>query len=513
METTPTFSLARAGGLNLTINVLSLVVMVAVVLWGAHYIMLRQDTQTVALQAKNDSALISQQLSAYADSVAQLATHADTERMLRDRDQRALREFTARQQQLLPQNAELTLASMGASGESMTGCQATDQLAQATSSDTGGSRFSVEAGYVTVAIPVLSRLDKHPVGIACASFNVDVLSTILAGAIASGQRAVLYDASGRVMTQIGETPKGVQLLTAAAPVADSGWQLQLSQAPPDHVRSYLAIAVLLSIIGFVPVVFAVLNLRMLRDTAAELGNVGEFLRLGGHQGFLPVAPSCKVKETATLLPIVQRIFGDLNRNREAINELSFSDSLTKLPNREYFWKMLGHAFELAKRGTDICLLSLEVSDFQKANDKLGNEATDEILKMVAETLKQQTRKSDIAGRLGVFNFGAIFYNAKGHLMRNRLAQLQQDFVKRQKSSAATAGHVYCKLTGGLTYIDKEKDARPEDALLRADNALRSAKRVGGNHIEILLPAELAETAQPDAATAMPPQSASAQKSR
>jgi len=132
--------------------------------------------------------------------------------------------------------------------------------------------------------------------------------------------------------------------------------------------------------------------------------------------------------------------------------------------------------------------------------------------MVAETLKQQTRKSDIAGRLGVFNFAAIFYNTKGHLMRNRLAQLQQDFVKRQKNSAATAGHVYCKLTGGLTYMSKEEDERAEDVLLRADNALRAAKQVGGNHIEILLPVELTDETQPGAATTLGPQSTSTQKS-
>ncbi len=72
-------------------------------------------------------------------------------------------------------------------------------------------------------------------------------------------------------------------------------------------------------------------------------------------------------------------------------------------------------------------------------------------------------------------------------MRNRLAQLQQDFVKRQKQSAATAGTVQCKLTCGLTYVDRHRDERPEDTLLRADDALRAAKRVGGNHMELFLP--------------------------
>lgn len=505
METTLTFSLTRAGRLVLTINVLALVAIVGVVLWGAHYAMLRQDTQTVAVQAQHYAALVLRQLSTYAGSVAQLTTYADTERVLRGGDQRALREYVAQQQQRLPQNAELILTSAN-------GCRGADQRAQA-SGDTGVSWFSADAGYVTVAVPVISRLDNRPVGMVCANFNADALYTILAGAIKPGQHAVLSDASGRALAQVGKTSKGVRLLTAVTPVTDNGWHLRLSQMPADHVREYWMIVVVLSIIGLVPVVFAVLNMRMLRDTAVELGDVGEFLRLAGHQGFLPVAPSCKVEETAALLPIVQRIFGDLNRNRQAIDELSFNDSLTKLPNRAYFLKTLSHAFELAKRGTDICLLALEVSDFQKANDMLGNEAADEILKMVAETLRRQTRKSDIAGRLGVFNFAAIFYNAKGHLMRNRLAQLQQDFVKRQKSSAATAGHVYCKLTGGLTYINRETDGRPEDALLRADNALRSAKQIGGNHIEILLPTQLAKAGTPDVPTAMGPQSAATPKSR
>ncbi len=489
MTTTPTFSLAKAGGLNLTINVLALLAIVAVVLGGAEYVLSRQDTKTAALQVKHDSTLISQQLSAYVSSVVRLMTGADTERVLRAGDRKALRELTVQQQQLLPRGAELTLTPSAAGDGSASGCHGTERPMH---SDTGASWFSAGTGYVTVAVPIPSKLGKHPVGMACASFNVDALYAILATVIKPGQHVVLYDASGQVLAQAGETPKAARLLTAATAVADSQWRLQLSQVPADHVSEYLALALLVSIIGLVPVTFAVMNVRILRDTAVELGNVGEFLRMTGHQGFSPAVPSCKIQETAALLPIVQRIFGDLNRNREALAELSFSDSLTKLPNREYFLKTLGHAFELAKRGTDICLLSLEVSDFQKANDMLGNEAANEILKMVAETLRQQTRKSDIAGRLGVFNFAALFYNAKGHLMRNRLAQLQQDFVKRQKNSTATAGHVYCKLTGGLTYIHKEQDKRPEDVLLRADNALRAARQVGGNHIEILLPAELAE---------------------
>lgn len=503
-EATPAFSLAGAGANNIVVNIGAMILIVGAVLCGAYYLNSRHDSENAQLQARQYAELIAQQLSLLGQSLQDRSMRRGAESALAERTQAALSEWARQQLKYLPQAAAVALipdkdSSYGAPGAG--DCNLADGLQQPVSHDDPVRWFSNDPERFSGLIPVVSRAGNKIIGVVCASFSIDVLHGTIARVLASGQRATIHDGSSRVLATAGEIPREAELLVATADLGIGDWRLQLEQAAPDHMADYLVLGGAIGLIAFLPVLFAVFNTRLLRTAAGELVSLADYLRLGGRESFAPNPPTCKIWETAGLLPVVQRAFADLHRGREALEELDFTDGLTKLPNRAYFRKMLGHAFELARRGTDICLLSIEISDFKQANDMLGSEAADELLKMVAETLKHQTRKSDFAGRLGPYNFAAIFYNAKGHLMRNRLAQLQQDFVKRQKQSTATAGTVQCKLTCGLTYVDRHRDERPEDTLLRADDALRAAKRVGGNHMELFLPKAPEQTDQQEVTAA------------
>lgn len=486
----PVFSLAGTAANNIAVNIGAMIVVVGSVLWGTHYLSARHDSETVQLQARQQAELIAQQLSLFGQSLQDRSIRLEAESALAEGSPAVISEWTRQQLKYLPQAVAVALVANADSSYATPvpeDCNPADVVRLPVSSDVPVRWLSNGSERFSGLVPVVSRKDNKIIGVVCATFSVDALQGRITRVLAAGQRVTIQDGSGRELATAGEIPRGAELLVATADLDIGDWRLQLEQAAPDHATEYLVLGGAIALIVLLPVVLAVRNARRLRVAADELHGFVDYLRLAGQDGFSPEPPTCKVWETAGLLPVVQRTYADLHRSREALEELSFTDGLTKLPNRSYFMKMWGHAFELAKRGNDICVLSIEVSDFKQANDRLGSEAADELLKMVAETLKHQTRKSDFAGRLGLYNFAAIFYNAKGHLMRNRLAQLQQDFVRRQKQSAATARTVYCKLTCGLTYVDPHRDERPEDTLLRADDALRAAKRVGGNHMELFLP--------------------------
>ncbi len=134
-----------------------------------------------------------------------------------------------------------------------------------------------------------------------------------------------------------------------------------------------------------------------------------------------------------------------------------------------------------RRGANICILALEIDDFQEANDVLGREGADQTLQMLADTLRTQTRKSDFAARLGLCDFATIFYNAKGELMRPRLEQIQREFDEHQENAAL--GALRCTLSCGLVSIDANTDKRAEDSLGRTEQALRAAKAAGGNEVK------------------------------
>ncbi len=301
------------------------------------------------------------------------------------------------------------------------------------------------------------------------------------------EHIVVWGADGHPIAQVGDVIPESRSVQAIVDVVDSSWQLQVSRRTSNHISVYVLKGTVLWFVSFVAVAVTILSFRVFITTVRELKHLGKFLQQISTGPFAIDPPSCEIRETSTLLPAIERIATDLHARQEAIAQLSFTDNVTKLPNRVYFFEQFRHAFELAKRGSDICLLVLEINGFQKATDVLGDEPAEAILRMLADTLHNQTRKSDFAARLGMSRFAAIFYNAKGSLMQNRLKQLQNDFATRQQKSTATAGEVYCTLACGMTYVDNKNDTRAEEVVSRAESAVQTAKKAGGDHIAVVPP--------------------------
>lgn len=296
---------------------------------------------------------------------------------------------------------------------------------------------------------------------------------------------VVTDSSGRIVAQSRDIDSDKNLVHAEASVAGTDWRLQVSRPASGDILVYFFEGTPIWMALFVAAALAALGARVLQTIATELKNISRFLRQIGSGPFSVDPPPCEIEETAQLLPAIQRIASDLHKKEQAIAKLSFTDNVTKLPNRLHFLDRFRHAFELARRGNDIRLLILEINEFQKADEVLGHESADAILRLLADTLHNQTRKSDFAARLGVSSFAAIFYNAQSDMMPGRVRQLQQDFATRQRDSAATNGEVYCTLSCAVTVVDAENDTRAEDPIARVENALRRVKKLGGDQIAVV----------------------------
>jgi diguanylate cyclase (GGDEF)-like protein len=90
---------------------------------------------------------------------------------------------------------------------------------------------------------------------------------------------------------------------------------------------------------------------------------------------------------------------DITERREAEQQayqLTYYDDVTGLPNRVMVRQELTRALSLAKRnGTTVSLLSLDLDNFKRINDTLGQRVGDQALREVAKRLVQSTRKCDI----------------------------------------------------------------------------------------------------------------------
>lgn len=84
------------------------------------------------------------------------------------------------------------------------------------------------------------------------------------------------------------------------------------------------------------------------------------------------------------------------------------DPLTGLPNRRFFLDHLQQALASALQlGTSKAVLFIDLDNFKPINDTLGHDRGDQLLRDVAQALRQSVRDSDFVARLGGDEFAVI----------------------------------------------------------------------------------------------------------
>jgi PAS domain S-box-containing protein len=93
---------------------------------------------------------------------------------------------------------------------------------------------------------------------------------------------------------------------------------------------------------------------------------------------------------------------DITERRQAedqIRQLANFDSLTGLPNRRFFRDQLATSIDRAKAHHGlVAVLFIDVDRFKKANDTLGHDIGDQLLREVGKRLNQTVRGSDTVAR-------------------------------------------------------------------------------------------------------------------
>ena len=150
-----------------------------------------------------------------------------------------------------------------------------------------------------------------------------------------------------------------------------------------------------------------------KSTLAELrelcANAGKFSRehrlinsIGServvfHQGTSEANAAGRVfRHRGTIQDITER-----KKAEEQIRRLALFDSLTDLPNRQFFRESLGHAIARARRAKEsMAVMFLDLDRFKRINDTLGHAAGDVLLQEAAGRLRKCVRQSDFIGRDG-----------------------------------------------------------------------------------------------------------------
>jgi diguanylate cyclase (GGDEF)-like protein len=92
---------------------------------------------------------------------------------------------------------------------------------------------------------------------------------------------------------------------------------------------------------------------------------------------------------------------ELQQAKEAFEQLSITDGLTRLHNHRFFHESLTREIKRVNRIREpLSMLLIDIDDFKRLNDRLGHAAGDELLSGIARILNDCVRESDLLARYG-----------------------------------------------------------------------------------------------------------------
>ncbi|MEB3702032.1 PAS, EAL and GGDEF domain-containing phosphodiesterase [Candidatus Bealeia paramacronuclearis] len=168
---------------------------------------------------------------------------------------------------------------------------------------------------------------------------------------------------------------------------------------------------------------------------------------------------------------------------ESLYKAAFHDELTGLTNRALFIDRLDQAIQKSRRLGEkkVAVLFLDLDRFKYINDSMGHEIGDEVLKVVANVLRESTRSTDTVGRLGGDEF-TVLLDPINDLQEAKI--IAERILKKLNQPYKISGkEIHIASSIGLTLLDPNLPD-PQSVLRNADLAMYEAKSTGKARLEV-----------------------------
>lgn len=188
----------------------------------------------------------------------------------------------------------------------------------------------------------------------------------------------------------------------------------------------------------------------------------------------------------TLLPLEGDVYPALNQLQDQISDLTHAaghDDLTGLARRVVFDQALDTEMERTRRSRlSLSLAMLDIDDFKRINDDYGHVHGDVVLRNVAEVLRKNIRRTDLAARLGGEEF-ALLMPATTQTSAMILLERIMDAVRKLRFDCPTPSSTsQVTISAGLACYKGFRNMLPVELVELADNALYAAKRAGKDRL-------------------------------
>lgn len=204
------------------------------------------------------------------------------------------------------------------------------------------------------------------------------------------------------------------------------------------------------------------------------------LKLGGSEEEVIQIVAVDVTQQKEMERKVQTVLEELRVVNQKLAELSITDEMTQLANFRHFKSELQKEHERSARyGTRYALIFCDVDHFKSYNDQNGHPAGDQVLRELAQILREECRTTDLPARYGGEEFvvlcpGVNWEGAKVLAERIRIRVASHPFVNAAKQPL---GMVSVSL-GISSFPGNGKEM--DEIIKAADDAVYHSKHNGRN---------------------------------
>jgi len=226
-----------------------------------------------------------------------------------------------------------------------------------------------------------------------------------------------------------------------------------------------------------PYLFKFKSYRPITSNAEFMFQNVTFLPLADFQG--QITQICMIVYDVTDIALTKQAFQKANSQ---LKHLSHTDSLTQLNNQGYWRNLCENEFINSKNSANpTSMIIFDIDHFKKVNDTYGHPFGDEVLKEIAEAVRQKSKKQDVIGRVGGEEFALLLLDTnlkQAKLVAERLREAIEaiHFEYQNQQVKVTASFGIAQITDNIPNF--------ESWIEKADLGLYIAKNNGRNQVGV-----------------------------
>ena len=173
----------------------------------------------------------------------------------------------------------------------------------------------------------------------------------------------------------------------------------------------------------------------------------------------------------------------IKEHQDMLKAMATKDGLTGLFNHALLLELLHkELMKQERQNRNLAFIMMDIDYFKKVNDAYGHTSGDIILKELADVISNRVRTGDVIGRYGGEEFSIILSDiglteALNLCERIRLEVQEHPFILPEKTAHIT-------ISMGMYFKTPGDGIHPGDVVIKADEALYTAKNNGRNRVEV-----------------------------